>query len=250
MSNAPVVVYGLFASDEGDVRYIGQTRRDPIVRLRQHMIEARRGNARRQNWIRSVLARGASVEMCVLRTNAEWSTTEMEVLAEYRRLGADLVNGTDGGEGCLNPSPEVRAKMGDSKRGVKRTAEVKAKLRASNLRRFLCPHERERTAALTRESMKKPDVQEKLMRAVQARWSHPDARRRAAEASARSASRPETRVRMSRGAAKLTDEQVLEARRQRLRGAKITDLCVQYGLTPCPMSLLCRGLTFKHVPMP
>lgn len=30
MSNAPVVVYGLFASDEGDVRYIGQTRRDPI----------------------------------------------------------------------------------------------------------------------------------------------------------------------------------------------------------------------------
>lgn len=49
---------------------------------------------------------------------------EREWIAEARRQGAPLTNCTDGGEGMLNPIPEVRAKMGTGWKGKHLTPEM------------------------------------------------------------------------------------------------------------------------------
>ena len=46
---------------------------------------------------------------------------------------------------------------------------------------------------------------------------------------------------------KMSDEDVREARRLKVSGWSVKALCERYGLTSGPMSLLLRGLTWKHV---
>jgi hypothetical protein len=36
---------------------------------------------------------------------------EMRLISQYKKLGSDLVNGTDGGDGLHNPSQETRNKL-------------------------------------------------------------------------------------------------------------------------------------------
>ena len=59
-------VYGLFASDKPlELRYIGQTRYEPVVRLRSHLT-SNKGLLRA--WIEDVHQRNATVGMRVLET--------------------------------------------------------------------------------------------------------------------------------------------------------------------------------------
>lgn len=47
---------------------------------------------------------------------AEW---EIKFIATAREMRLDLVNGTSGGDGCFNPTPELRARFSESRRGEK-----------------------------------------------------------------------------------------------------------------------------------
>jgi hypothetical protein len=57
---------------------------------------------------------------------------EMHQIAQLRRDGYGLVNLCDGGTGLSNPSPEVRIKLSNAKKGKSLSAETKAKLSAAN----------------------------------------------------------------------------------------------------------------------
>lgn len=313
-------VYALFGSDDGHIRYIGQTKRNLKVRLGAHLSVAKRGRTRRDAWIRSVLNRGAQVLIVELRREAVWCATEVALILEYTKLGADLVNGTSGGDGVRDPSAEVRGKISAARKGqrlsAERRAEISARMKAAGIpaehrakmiagvraayaargqeisaalslaltgmtfsqercanisaaktgyrhteearatmsaaqkRRMQSPEARDAISAATRDAMASEEVRARLRASARSRFELPENRQKMAEMTRKRMSRPEEKIKAARAKAKMTDEQVLEARTLAKSGVRAADLCRKYGVTSCPMSLLLRGKTFAHVPMP
>lgn len=242
------VVYVLKASDRPEARYVGQTSQTPAVRLKQHLREASivQKKDKRANWIRSVLARGASIVMEVIEPQAVWCDTEVALIARLKAAGADLVNGTAGGEGVPQLSQECRDKIAAAHRGRDRS-QHSAAISAGGRRRFQDPAERSRVSMLTREAMKRPDVAAKMKAAAAVRWTEAERAAQSARLTAYSLS-PVVRQSMARRMAKMTDGQVIEARLLRLAGAPLADLCSRFGIAMGPMSMLCVGKTFKYLP--
>lgn len=106
------VVYGLKSSRDGEVRYVGQTTRSTSRRLTQHMYYARSRETAVHHWIMREIEHGFKIELAVLVSEAVFNTTEQEVIAECRRMGARLLNHTEGGGGVLghSQSEETRRK--------------------------------------------------------------------------------------------------------------------------------------------
>jgi hypothetical protein len=115
-------IYGLTAPD-GEIRYIGLTKQG-LERIRQH---GRLAFLRRRVpvacWIRSLRTRGLDFGFVALEyfdSSEPLPAAEQKWIAEYKARGARLLNCTAGGEGLLNPTPEIRAKMSEDRRGLRR----------------------------------------------------------------------------------------------------------------------------------
>jgi hypothetical protein len=109
------------------VRYIGQTRQKLNRRLSGHRAEARAGTYRRARWLRS-LANPPVIVSLIVVDNSEADAAEIRQIALHKKMGCDLVNGTDGGGGMGMPNAETRAKMSVSqRRRGPRSAESKFK---------------------------------------------------------------------------------------------------------------------------
>ncbi len=115
-----VRIYVLIDPINNEIRYVGKTKQQLHRRLVSgHLTEARSSTHKRARWIAKLLRRGyrPRIEL-VQEVPAEfWQVAEVYWIAYYRMLGCDLVNGTDGGDGCNEPTPEVRAKMSAAKKG-------------------------------------------------------------------------------------------------------------------------------------
>lgn len=113
-----------------EIRYVGKTHVELLSRLRNHIWCAKRGqNTHRSRWIRSMLANSrVPIIQLVNEVDGNGSTEERALIAFYRSLGFNLTNGTDGGEGLVNPTPETRRKMREAKLGKPLTAEHRAKI--------------------------------------------------------------------------------------------------------------------------
>lgn len=210
-----VTVYGLRASDDGRIRYVGQTRKSLAFRLKYHLVGAKRwGNRHVSKWINATLKRGAHIEIFTLEENAVENEAEIRLIKWNRENGARLVNGTDGGEGCrgFSPtaetrqrlraanlgkrqSPETVQKRADAIRGMKRPKEVGEKIAAAH-RGKKCPWVTERN--------NDPVFREKARLARIARWAVTPKRGPSLEARTTQAEKirgtkrsPETRKRMS-----------------------------------------------------
>jgi hypothetical protein len=134
-------VYGLFDPAEPDVvRYVGYTAKDADRRLREHVRESRKLKCHRHKWVAKLVAEGRRPGLVVLETLSEgddWHERERFWIASFD----GLVNGTAGGEGLIDPSPEVRGRIsakvsaglkGNQRRlGVAHSAETRAKISAS-----------------------------------------------------------------------------------------------------------------------
>jgi hypothetical protein len=110
------VIYGLVDPFTGFLRYVGKTTKLARVRLRAHIND--RYRCRRTAWIKSVRNRGGVPVWIELETvkSEDANDAEISMIAFVRSCGAELVNGTDGGDGMCNPTPEVRMKMSESRR--------------------------------------------------------------------------------------------------------------------------------------
>lgn len=111
-------IYGLCDPETGELRYVGRTD-DVKRRLAIHLSAARAPGPRTHcaNWIRSLLLQGKEPDVDVLDfvPAEDAHHMEREYIALWRYLIGDrLTNLTDGGDGLLNPSPEVRARMSAS----------------------------------------------------------------------------------------------------------------------------------------
>ena len=132
------VIYGLTDPETQALRYVGQTRRSLPKRLRDHIND--RGRCRRTNWIKSLKTRGLKPDIFEIDSVPDDCANDTEKLwiGYYRYASANLTNGTEGGEGSRNPTPETRAKMSAAQRGrpspnlgKKASDETRAKLSAA-----------------------------------------------------------------------------------------------------------------------
>lgn len=143
-------VYGLRSSQDGRIRYVGQTVMSLEKRLKNHLSHSRKYRHRHlSNWINSVIRSGYSVEIIVLRENATWNVSEIEVIAQLRADGSDLVNATCGGEGALGVhwTEDRRKKMSETMTGKKKSAEHVSNLSKAMRGRTIPPSVAEKISA-------------------------------------------------------------------------------------------------------
>lgn len=112
-------IYALCEPGTRTVRYIGKTQRIKR-RLKEHLRESIGHDSHLGHWLSLLASLGEPPEIVILR-EVEGDGCEAE--KRYIRLAKGcqmrLVNSTDGGDGCNNPSPESRKKMGDRQLGEK-----------------------------------------------------------------------------------------------------------------------------------
>lgn len=111
MNNSAIYIYALIDPRDGEVRYIGKSCR-PRERLMNHCNEHSR--TWRVHWIQQLVSLGLRPTLAILETlpcDADWQTTERRWIAMGKERGWKLTNGTSGGDGVSDLSPEVRARM-------------------------------------------------------------------------------------------------------------------------------------------
>jgi hypothetical protein len=127
-------VYVLFDPRSLAPRYVGKCTGYPNSRLRGHLREAASGArvTHKLSWLRSLRVAGREpILLVVERPPAdELASAERRWIADLRRRGAALTNGTDGGEGMPNPSEETRRRLRARPRRAA-TAETRARISAA-----------------------------------------------------------------------------------------------------------------------
>jgi hypothetical protein len=127
----PILIYALIEADTGAIRYVGKTVQTRHSRLHKHRTDKRK--CHKASWLKSLAAAGRSVEIVdleILPHDADWQEAERRWIAHMRAQGCSLTNETDGGEGLHNPSPELRKKLGDNRRGKKQPRDAVERQRA------------------------------------------------------------------------------------------------------------------------
>lgn len=170
-------VYCLIDPTMHQVRYVGYSK-NPTERYRIHLRDS--CNVRRVDWdshkcrwIRSLLdvkVKPCLKIVCILQTCEEAQRVEVALIALLNRRGADLTNGTVGGDGGRQGA-EARMKMRLAKLGKKQDPKHvdarREKHRIGANRRFEDPEQRRRQAEITRAQWADPTARAKKMAAIQ-----------------------------------------------------------------------------------
>lgn len=97
MGSGDFTIYALLDPRDRQVRYVGMTK-NPAQRMARHLVEARRkGRTKRLEWVRSLVIAGVEPEMIEVERTSDWHEAEQFWIAYFRAMGADLVNGNEGG---------------------------------------------------------------------------------------------------------------------------------------------------------
>jgi len=147
-----VYIYTLADPRDDVIRYIGYTR-NLKRRIARHISDHNHNH--RVRWIQSLLDAGVKPIAEVLETclpGEDFKAKEIEWIAAYKRIGFDLVNGTDGGEG-VEFSPEALEKMSAASKGRVHgpvSQEIRDKISASQKGRVLSQETRDKISASIR----------------------------------------------------------------------------------------------------
>lgn len=273
MTDDPAFIYALtdprYADPLKAIRYVGLTVKTLDRRRAVHISEAMRSSAsyHRLRWLRMLLSEGVEPGIILLEqtTRRDAKRRERAWIRCYRTLGCDLVNSTDGGEGILNPTPEMRAKLSHAARH--RSPETRAKMRAHMLGRKLPPEVVAKMSAAKTGKPLPPLTLEARMKIAKAMTGNKhflghhhskDTRARQSAAKMGNTGRlgkphsDESKRKMSERArgegsssAKLTWDDVREIRRRYAAGGVTqTALCREYGVSPGTMCVLLQGKTW------
>lgn len=125
-----VKIYTLKHPDTLEIRYVGKTVRSLSRRLGNHIANAKgnKHNKHLSNWILSILSLGKRplIELIEEVDNSIWQERERYWISQY----PNLINLTDGGDGCLGflHDKETRIKCGLANVGRKHTDKFKEDL--------------------------------------------------------------------------------------------------------------------------
>lgn len=169
-------IYGLYDPRDGVCRYVGKTIKPLAERLRGHVNDARRRkhSVRRFSWVLSLLDAGVMPAIKLLEkvSDGRWADAERKWIAKFRADGIDLINTTDGGEGCdgMRHSEETRIRMSASAKRVQSDPEIKAKISASLKKAYESPERRAALSAALKKSHNRPEVRARLSAANKGKW--------------------------------------------------------------------------------
>lgn len=153
----PHIIYGLYDPTDLDqkIRYVGYSSQKLSKRLIEHLSEARsKGRCHRLQWLRSLIKKGVvpSIVALDVATESTWQDAERHWIKTLSVV-YELVNSTDGGDGLVNPSDDVRRRIG----------EKVSKILIGNSRRAGVLHDEASRAAISaglRNSQAKKDFDE------------------------------------------------------------------------------------------
>jgi hypothetical protein len=128
------LIYALTEPETNEVRYIGYTTRDLMIRFKEHFKKLSKPN-KKNNWIKHLIGQGLEPEIFVVDEvdNSEIKFWEMFYIDLFNSWGFDLKNGTKGGDGgdtfSYNPNKEqIRNKIAAITKNRKWTDEQREAL--------------------------------------------------------------------------------------------------------------------------
>jgi len=121
-----VYIYGLFDPREPEhIRYVGKSNADRIRgRIHTHkksvLYEKSKVNYR-LNWLKKLEKQQVKFEYRIIEvcTSLNWQEKERYWIKKLKEEGHKLTNSTAGGDGCIEPTPELRKKLSESHKGNK-----------------------------------------------------------------------------------------------------------------------------------
>lgn len=133
-----VVIYGLASSENGQIRYIGQTTKTAKKRFGDHKRNVKRNpHTPVAKWIRSISNKGFHPVLVILKDDAILDDDEVEFIRVFKEYGHSLLNISRGGK-YNNVSDETRKKLSEKtklswlKRNHVMSNEFGQKMRAIN----------------------------------------------------------------------------------------------------------------------
>jgi len=114
------LIYVLIDPRNGEFRYIGMTK-NGVSRPKEHTKESKYGDTHKARWIRKLQSLNLKYKIGILQELKrldQLAAAEIKWISFYRGCGARLTNATDGGDGLLNPTKEVRAKFKGENNGM------------------------------------------------------------------------------------------------------------------------------------
>jgi hypothetical protein len=119
-----VYVYGLF-DNNGELRYIGSTAKNPRTRFLAHIQPSsiKRERNYKNNWLRSLSAPPTFQVIQILGCESDARLAEKYWISFFRSIGCRLVNTTDGGEGSTGYrlTESHKQAISSAQKGRKRT---------------------------------------------------------------------------------------------------------------------------------
>lgn len=137
--NTTTFIYTLSDPITNLVKYVGKSD-NPKRRYLDHIknvdLKNKRFNNKKTCWIKSIKQKGLLPILSIIDEVpiSEWQKYEINYIKLYKSLGANLVNGTLGGDGVVC-TDEVRKKMSDSQKISIKTYSVESKERMRKLGR-------------------------------------------------------------------------------------------------------------------
>jgi GIY-YIG catalytic domain len=109
-------IYGLYDPEDTtqEIRYVGYTHFSPEQRIIEHVAGAKKAaTTHKQKWIRKLLRKGTRPAYKILEvtTAKDWKQRERYWIAALQEHGQRLTNSTEGGDGLVNPSKDVRRRI-------------------------------------------------------------------------------------------------------------------------------------------
>jgi len=198
-------VYALSSSENGRIRYIGQTIQSLSRRLAQHIADAKRfaeSKSYLHRWIRKTLRNGYNLQINLIDSDCVVDLSEAQWIACFRKTTPDLVNTEDGGK--------------TGKLGHKLSDETKAKMRGPK------------------------SVTHRVNISKGLRGTHSE--KRSLSQVGNSKSKGE-----SNRHAVLTENQVIEIKRELKSGCVGSELARKYGVQKSAISKINVGRSWKHI---
>lgn len=220
-------IYVLKCPFDGSVRYVGKGK-SLKARLRQHISEARLGQIKSHkcDWIRSVLKRGGRpvIEVDEVVPHGRcWKEAERRRISLYRDAGANLTNGTDGGDGSGPLTEEGRKALSERARAQFGTEVGRA--RQAKIMKSLCadPLFVQARAAAGKRTRATPEYKSKASERSRALWADPIFREKMRMARARVTADPAFRAKLSAAlTAAQADPEVRRMKAEKARSAWAT----------------------------
>jgi hypothetical protein len=258
------VIYALYAHDGHGPRYVGYTT-NPKTRLLRHRRD--KGDTHKCRWIRKIGPKNVHMSILSIVPVSVVKEVECFFIAKLRRIGFDLTNSTDGGDGVVCPSVEVRAKSSAASAAHWKDPEYRAKVTAAQKEVWASPGRREAMSSIHTRLWKDAAYREKqtdVLSKAQNRpeviakrvadWKNQTFRAKRMEALRRAGKDPIHKANRSLAnqggknpRSKLTDEQVMDIRGRYMKGSVGRALAAQYNVSPSTISDAARGRTWRHL---